>query len=215
MKWLDYVDFIKVSKALRCILQESGDNNKCKLEWLWWLKHNCLDLVVVKTWPAGRLHVPFSNWTTTATGFFEESCSVLTVESPTKSSIEDPVAVDIWFSVLYQTWCCCITMLELISTSSPRWRRKLVSLQLLLRWFKWDQESHLRFNLSLTCFISERSTPVRTLRTMMTMRIMAVKDPMMMPMTRDIVGDIPLSDSIFCLSPTSSSFWRGSRCQLW
>ena len=59
-----------------------------------------------------------------------------------------------------------------------------------------------------TCFISERSTPVLTLRTIMTMRIMAVKDPMMMPMTRDIVGDIPLSDSIFCLSPTSSSFWR-------
>ena len=42
-----------------------------------------------------RLHVPFSYWTSTATGFFEESCSVLTVESPTKSSIEDPVAVDI------------------------------------------------------------------------------------------------------------------------
>ena len=24
MKWLEYVDFIKVSKALRCILQESA-----------------------------------------------------------------------------------------------------------------------------------------------------------------------------------------------
>ena len=29
---IEYVDFIKVSKALRCILQESGDDNKCKLE---------------------------------------------------------------------------------------------------------------------------------------------------------------------------------------
>ena len=46
MKWLEYVDFIKVSKALRCILQESSDSNKCKLEWLWWLKHNCLDFIV-------------------------------------------------------------------------------------------------------------------------------------------------------------------------
>lgn len=165
-----------------------------------------------------RLHVPFSYWTSTATGFFEQSGPVLTVESPTQSPIEDPVAVNIWFSVLYQTWCCCITMLELISTSSPRWRRKLVSLHLLLMSSKWDQcdlRFNSDFNLSLTCFISERSTPVRTLRTMMTMRIMAVKDPMMMPMTRDIVGDIPLSDSIFCLSPTSSSFWRGSSCQIW
>ena len=42
-----------------------------------------------------RLHVPFSYWTTTATGFFEESRSVLTIESPTESSIEDPVAVNI------------------------------------------------------------------------------------------------------------------------
>ena len=36
-----------------------------------------------------------------------------------------------------------------------------------------------------------------TLRTMITMRIMAVKLPMMIPMTRDIVGDIPDNVEIF------------------
>ena len=46
MKWLEYVDFIKVSKALRCILQESVDNNNVdwndydltdinKVSWTW------------------------------------------------------------------------------------------------------------------------------------------------------------------------------------
>ena len=38
MKWLEYVDFIKVSKALRCILQESGDNNKCKIGMIMMIK---------------------------------------------------------------------------------------------------------------------------------------------------------------------------------
>ena len=51
------------------------------------------------------------------------------------------------------------------------------------------------------------STPVLTFRTMITMSIIAVKDPMMMPMTSDIVGDIPLSDSILGFSASSSSFY--------
>ena len=41
------------------------------------------------------------------------------------------------------------------------------------------------------CLILSSSTPVRTLRTMITMRIMAMKEPKMIPMTRDMVLDIP------------------------
>ena len=41
----------------------------------------------------------------------------------------------------------------------------------------------------------------------MTMRIMAVKEPMMMPMTRDMVGDMPRSDSIMGGSSVWGSSW--------
>ena len=41
----------------------------------------------------------------------------------------------------------------------------------------------------------------------MTMRIMAVKEPMMMPMTSDMVGDMPRSDSIMGGSSVWGSSW--------
>ena len=52
------------------------------------------------------------------------------------------------------------------------------------------------------------STPVLTFKTIITMRNMAVKEPMMMPITRDIVGDIPLSDSVFDVSSSSSYVFK-------
>ena len=45
-----------------------------------------------------------------------------------------------------------------------------------------------------------------TLRTMITMRIIAVKLPMMIPMTRDMVGDIPGKDTTLQNSTDITTF---------